>query len=182
MKDHGHGRHRGHYHADMLSVEEAFDRIISVFRPLDAEYKPILEALGQVLSEDVYSPLDIPPAANSAMDGYALRHGDLKGASAGSPVTLKVIGLIAAGQVPSQSVEPGTAIRIMTGAPVPEGCDTIVPFEETDEVDRKAQGRALDEVNVLVEQPQGTHIRPAGRTLSGVRRSSTRGPSSARRR
>ena len=162
MKDPGHGRHHGHHHADMLSVEDAFDRIISVFRPLDAEDKPILDALGQVLSVDVYSPLDIPPAANSAMDGYALRHGDLKGASPGSPVTLKVIGLVAAGQIPSQRVEPGTAIRIMTGASVPKGCDTIVPFEETDEVDRKAQGRTLDEVNVLVEQPQGTHVRPAG--------------------
>lgn len=162
MRDESHGHHHGHHHADMLSVEEAYDRIISAFGPLEAEEKPILDSLGQVLAADVYSPLDIPPAANSAMDGYALRHKDLKGAAAGNPVTLKVIGLVAAGQLPTKRVEPGTTIRIMTGAPVPEGCDTVVPFEETDEVDRKAQGRSMDEVGVLVAQPEGKHIRLAG--------------------
>ena len=130
-QDHGHGhkepRHhggeRGHYHADMLSVEAAFERIISAFSPLEPEAKPILEALGQTLAEDVYSPLNIPPSDNSAMDGYALRYEDVRSASAENPVVLRVIGLIAAGQIPDRRVEPGTALRIMTGAPTPEGCD-----------------------------------------------------------
>ncbi len=167
MKEHRHGkRHhsprRGHYHADMLSVEEAFDRIIAAFSPLEPETRPILEALGQTLAEDVFSPLNIPPSDNSAMDGYALRHEDLKGASPENPVVLRVIGLIAAGQVPDRAVEPRTSLRIMTGAPTPEGCDTIVPFEETDEVERKARGDSMDEIAILVDQPLGTHVRPAG--------------------
>ena len=167
MKEHRHGkRHygprRGHYHADMLSVEEAFDRIIAAFSPLEPETRPILEALGQTLAEDVFSPLNIPPSDNSAMDGYALRHEDLKGASPENPVVLRVIGLIAAGQVPDRAVEPRTSLRIMTGAPTPEGCDTIVPFEETDEVERKARGDSMDEIGILVDQPLGMHVRPAG--------------------
>ena len=167
MKEHRHGkRHhsprRGHYHADMLSVEEAFDRIIAAFSPLETETRPILEALGQTLDEDVFSPLNIPPSDNSAMDGYALRHEDLKGASPENPVVLRVIGLIAACQVPDRAVEPRTSLRIMTGAPTPEGCDTIVPFEETDEVERKARGDSMDEIGILVDQPLGMHVRPAG--------------------
>ena len=154
--------HHGHRHADMLSVEEAFERIMAAFQPLEAEEKPILEALDQVLAQEVYSPLDIPPSANSAMDGYALRHQDLLGAEPHSPVVLRVIDLVAAGQMPRKAVEPGTAIRIMTGAAIPQGCDTIVPFEETDEVDRKTGGRGLDKIGIKVAQPEGRHIRPAG--------------------
>ncbi len=157
-----HGGGRGHHHADMLSVEEAFDRIIAAFSPLESESKPILDALGQYLAEDVFSPLNIPPTDNSAMDGYALRHEDVQAASPDNPVFLRVIGLIAAGQVPDRSVEPGTTLRIMTGAPTPEGCDTIVPFEDTDEVDRKARGDSMDEIGILVDQRLGTHVRPAG--------------------
>jgi molybdopterin molybdotransferase len=150
----------------MLSVEEAYDRIISAFSPLETEEKSPLEALGQVLAQDVRSPLDIPPMANSAMDGYALLHKDLKGAGPESPVTLRVIDTVAAGQVPTKAVEAGTAIRIMTGAPVPQRCDTVVPFEETDEVERRDQGRSLEEIGILVEQPEGHHIRPAGEDVT----------------
>ena len=156
MRDHG------HHHADMLSVEEAYQRIIAFFKPLPAEESPILETLGQVLAEDMYCPFDIPPLANSAMDGYALRHQDLIGADLQHPVILKVIDLVAAGQVPRKRLEPGTAIRIMTGATVPEGCDTIVPFEETDEVERKTRGLSLEEIGIQVEQVPGCHVRPAG--------------------
>ena len=154
--------HHGHHHADMLSVEDAFDRIISAFHPLELEEKPLLESLGQVLGQDVSSPLDIPPAANSAMDGYAVRHQDLTGVGPDSPVVLQVIGLVAAGQVPHESVTPGTAIRIMTGAPVPPGCDTVVPFELTDELDRKARGDALDQIGIQAEEDNGANVRPAG--------------------
>ena len=83
-----------HYHADMLSVEEALRAILSAFHPLDMEEKPILSCLGQVLAEDIYSPIDIPPLDNSAMDGYALRSNDLVDATYEKPVLLKVIGAI----------------------------------------------------------------------------------------
>ncbi len=146
----------------MLSVEEARERILAVFHTLDAEEKPILEALGQVLAEDVEAPFDIPPLANSAMDGYAVRHQDIQGADPSSPRLLRVVGYVAAGQLPSQKVEPGTAIRIMTGAPIPPGADAVVPFEDTDELQRKGSGRPLDEVSVLAEVPSGANVRPAG--------------------
>ena len=111
-----------------MSVEEAFDRIMASFSALEPVERPLLDTLGQVLAEEVLSPLDLPPLANSAMDGYAVRSQDIQGASPDSPKSLNVIGIVAAGQVSTQTVVPGTTIRIMTGAPVPDGADTVVPF------------------------------------------------------
>ena len=152
----------GHSHADMLSVEEAYERIMASFSPLEPEDQPILRALGQVLAEDAISPFRIPPLDNSAMDGYALRHQDIIGASPNSPVRLKVIAQVAAGHLPTKEVGEGTAIRIMTGAPVPKGADTIVPFEETDEVERKTKGLGMDEILIALELARGSNLRPAG--------------------
>ena len=162
MKTHTYVGKHGHTHADMLSVEEAFDRIIQHFRVLESEEKPLLEVLGQVLAEEVSSPMDIPPLANSAMDGYALRHQDIIGASQESPIPLKVIGQVAAGELPQQRVTEGTAVRIMTGAPVPEGANCIVPFEETDETQRKRSGMSMAEIAIQRETTSGRHVRPAG--------------------
>lgn len=117
----------------MISVEEALERILSFFEPLPATDTPILEALGQVLTEDIRAEFDIPPLDNSAMDGYAVRAEDTAGASEEHPVTLKVIGDLAAGYTTTEEVTPGTAIRIMTGAPVPRGANAVVQFEHTDE-------------------------------------------------
>ena len=157
-----HGKGHGHRHADMLSVEEAYARIMAYFRPLEAEEVPILQALGQVLAADVVSPLSLPPLDNSAMDGYALRHADIAGAGPNSPRQLEVVGLVAAGRMPDREVSEGSAIRIMTGAPVPAGADTVVPFEDTDEVERKGRGESLDQIAIRQELPQGSHVRPAG--------------------
>ena len=156
--------HHGHSHADedLLSVEAALERIMSSFAPLEAVDVPLLECLGQTLAENVASPLALPPLANSGMDGYAVRGADIAGASADSPRRLPVIGSVAAGQMPSQSVTPGAAMRIMTGAPVPDGADTVVPFEETDETQRKREGRPLDEVAIFAAMPPGANVRPAG--------------------
>ena len=162
---HGHDHGHSHVAEDMLSVEEAFERIMASFGPLEAEEKPVLETLGQVLTTDITAPLDLPPLANSAMDGYALRGQDIRGASQDSPRELEVIGLIAAGQVPSQTVGPGTTMRIMTGAPIPDGADTVVPFEETDEVRRRNAGVTLDRVAILSDLPLGSNLRPAGEDL-----------------
>lgn len=156
--DHGHS----HVEEDMLSVEDAFARIMACFRPLEAEEKPILECLGQVLAADVRSPLDLPPLANSGMDGYAVHQEDIKGASSESPRKLNVIGIVAAGQVSTQTVTDGNAIRIMTGAPIPSGADTVVPFEETDEVERRKSGQSLDEIAIRSDLPPGCNVRPAG--------------------
>jgi molybdopterin molybdotransferase len=161
---HGHAHDHGHSHVaeDMLSVEEAFQRIMSSFSPLESEEKPLLDCLGQVLAVDVTSPLDLPPLANSGMDGYAVIHDDIRGASGDNPKLLRVIGTVAAGQVSIQTVVPGAAIRIMTGAPVPAGADTVVPFEETDEVERRRSGRPLNHIAIRTELPPRCNVRPAG--------------------
>jgi molybdopterin molybdotransferase len=164
--DHGHsghhrGHHNGHGHEDMLEVEQAFERIIAHFSPLDAVELPVLECLGMVLAEDVTSPLNLPPLANSAMDGYAVLNEDIAAANDVAP-TLAVISAVAAGQVSDQTVTRGNAIRIMTGAPVPNGADTVVPFEETDELERRGAGTPLDEIVIRKALPLGSNVRPAG--------------------
>ncbi len=164
ISTHEHG-HR-HVEQDMLSVEEAYQRIMSSFSPLEPVATPVLEALGHVLAEDISSPLDLPPMANSGMDGYAVRKDDIIDASPGHPRQLKVIGLVAAGQLPSRTVTPGAAVRIMTGAPVPDGADTVVPFEETDEVQRRKAGLPLEEVGVLADLPLGSNVRPSGEDVA----------------
>jgi len=119
--------------SDMISVEEARERILSFFSRLEPVRVPLLEALGQVIAEDVIAPFDIPPLDNTAMDGYAVRAEDTTGASASSPRELRVVADLAAGYVLDTPIGPGEAVRIMTGAPMPPGADAIVPFEETDE-------------------------------------------------
>ena len=167
---HGHGHHSGHHggshgHEDMLEVEEAFERILAHFAPLDAVELPILECLGMVLAEDITSPLDLPPLANSAMDGYAVLHADIAGAGE-TPPTLSVTSAVAAGQVSDDTVAAGKAIRIMTGAPVPNGADTVVPFEETDELERRGRGETLDEIVIRKALPLGSNVRPAGEDVT----------------
>ena len=168
---HGHHEeaphHHGHSHEgeDMLSVEEAYERVMASFSPLEGVEVPLLESMGQTLAEDITSPLALPPLANSGMDGYALQGADIAGASQESPRRLPVVGIVAAGQMPERPVEAGVAMRIMTGAPVPDGADTVVPFEETDEVQRKREGRPLDEVAIFSEMPVGANVRPAGEDI-----------------
>src|SRR3990170_3975625 len=101
----------------MISVEEALERVLSYVHRLEPEEQPIADALGQVLAEDAQAGFDIPPFDNTAMDGYAVRAADTNGASESSPVRLRVIGELAAGYVFEGEVTPGTAVRIMTGAP-----------------------------------------------------------------
>jgi len=159
----------------VISVAEALERILSYIDVLEPEEKPLLEALGLVLAEDVTSAFDIPPLDNTSMDGYAVRAEDTRGASPESPVELRVVGEVAAGYVFEGEVIPGTAVRIMTGAPVPAGADAIVPFEETDEPFEKAPVRtrrlkAAAMVEVFKEAQPGANIRRAG---EDVRRGQT---------
>ncbi len=150
----------------MISVDEARERILQNTVVLDSEDRPILECLGQVLDTDIRADESIPPMDNSAMDGFAVRARDTQGAASSSPVVLSVIGQVAAGYVSSRSVEPGTAIRIMTGAPLPSGADTVVPFEDTDEDARAARGEALSDIGILVEASEGANIRRRGEDIT----------------
>jgi molybdopterin molybdotransferase len=118
---------------DMLPVDEAIDRIASAFAPLgEHERVGLLEALGRVLVEDVPADIPIPPFDNTSMDGYAVRSADVATATASHPITLRVLGEVAAGQVAEGPTAPGEAYRILTGAPLPSGADAIVPYEYTD--------------------------------------------------
>jgi molybdopterin molybdotransferase len=138
----------------MLSVEEAQERVLSVFAPLEAEHVPIVQAVGRVLAEDIYADEDIPPYANSSMDGYAVQAADTTGATSESPARLCVIGELPAGSYPERQVTPRTAIRIMTGAPIPPGADAVVKVEDT--------GTDGEYVQVFFEVGAGNYVRPAG--------------------
>ena len=147
----------------MISVEEALEKILDYVEVLDEEQKPILDSMGQVLAEDVRAIIDIPPLDNSAMDGYAIRAEDTRGASQQSPRFLRVIDTVMAGSISRHEVKPGTAVRIMTGAPVPEGADAVVRFEDTDDAERK---EASDEAGILCQVESGKNIRLAGEDIA----------------
>jgi molybdopterin molybdotransferase len=148
----------------MISVEEALDKVLGYFSVLNAEEKPILECLGQVLDEDVYSTIDVPPRDNSAMDGYAVRAEDVAGATAASPVYLNVIGEVKAGDLPKEEVSTNTALRIMTGAPLPDGADSVVQFEHTDETPHHKHPPFM--IGVLNPVTKGKNVRHAGEDIA----------------
>ena len=147
----------------MITVEQALDKILGYVTVLEEEESPILDSLGQVLAEDIYSDVDVPPLDNSAMDGYAVKSADTRGASEQSPRLLRVIDTVPAGSISRCKVEPGTAIRIMTGAPVPSGADSVVMFEDTDETQRQG---CPAEIGILGEVEAGLNIRRAGEDIA----------------
>ncbi|MPZ47898.1 MAG: molybdopterin molybdenumtransferase MoeA [Dehalococcoidia bacterium] len=152
----------------MISVEEARQCILDVVERLPGENRPLEDALGQVLAEDILSELTIPPLDNTAMDGYALRAADTRGASTSSPVELRVIGNVPAGHIFEGEIGPLQAVRIMTGAPIPHGADAVVPFEETTELHCSGPGVTKDRNSVRVYRAvrQDANIRHAGEDVS----------------
>jgi len=152
----------------MISVEQALEKILSSVDILEEEQRPILDCLGQVLAEDIYANVNVPPLDNSAFDGYAVQSGDTSGASQQSPRFLRVIDTVLAGSIPRHEVEPGTAIRIMTGAPIPKGADCVVMFEDTDEAQRResAGQQSPVEIGILHEARAGLNIRRAGESIA----------------
>ena len=115
----------------MISVEEARQRILSALAPLSAETVPVTAAHGRILAEDTFAAVDLPGFDNSAMDGYAVRAAELAGAGAESPVRLRVVGQVAAGEFFSGEVTGESCVRIFTGSPLPAGADAVVMQEET---------------------------------------------------
>ncbi|MEA2686634.1 MAG: molybdopterin molybdotransferase [Actinomycetota bacterium] len=137
----------------MIPLGDAQARVLEACRVLPARGVPLADALGRVLAEAVVSGVDVPPFANTAMDGFAVRAAD----TAGAPVRLDVVGTLAAGADPSALVVgPGQAVRIMTGAPMPAGADAVVMVERT------AAAADGDGVVVEVAATPGDHIRSAG--------------------
>jgi len=147
--------------SSMISVEEARDRILAFFSRLQPESVPLLDALGQVVAQDIVAPFDIPPLDNTGMDGYAVHASDTEGASEQSPRTLRVIGDLAAGYIMDTPVGRGEAVRIMTGAPMPPGADAVVPFEETDE--------PLREVGQAAQKGASVQVFKAARPAANIR-------------
>ncbi|MEJ2204742.1 MAG: molybdopterin molybdotransferase MoeA [Gemmatimonadota bacterium] len=145
--------------ADWLSVADARRRILGAAHPGPTERVPALDALGRALAEDLVATATLPPWDNSAMDGYAVRGEDVWGASDTSRVHLKVVGRTRAGEQAHGPLGPGEAVRIMTGAPVPEGCDTVIRVEDTD-----AEGEP-GRVVVRSDRDRGRNVRPRGEDM-----------------
>src|SRR3989339_2205754 len=110
----------------MISIEDAQRNILEYITPLETEKVSVFQGLNRITPEDHIAPWDIPAADNSAMDGYAFSHAALRGDR------LRITGFLPAGETSVVPVQTGDAVRIMTGAPIPPGCDTVVPLEDTE--------------------------------------------------
>ena len=155
-----------------LAAADAARRIVAAVSRQPALRVPLDDALDSVLAEDVVSPIDIPAWANSAMDGYAARAADVRGASAERPVRLRVVEQLPAGSFPTRAIGPGEASRIFTGAPVPDGADSVIRQEDTDQGD--------ETVTIVHDRDAGVNIRPVGedirRGTTVLRQSTALGP------
>jgi molybdopterin molybdotransferase len=167
-------------------VEEHLEDILSTVRPLEPIELQLLDAQGCVLVEDVTVPVSLPPFDNSSMDGYAVRVADVTGASEEFPAVLDVVGDVAAGREPGLRVGPGQAARIMTGAPLPPGAETVVPVEWTDgglgagpatgmRARSQAPEGASGQVRVFRPAEAGAHVRRAGSDMKAGDRALTAG-------
>ncbi|MDR4462840.1 MAG: molybdopterin molybdotransferase MoeA [Nitrospira sp.] len=139
----------------LTQLHDAQRVVLDATTVLEVEKVSILDVLGRVLAEDIMAGRDNPPWDNSAMDGFAVRWEDIRQEhTIQKPVSLVVIEDVPAGRMPSKDVGPGQAIRIMTGAPVPRGADTVLKVEDTE--------HTPDSVRVLKAEPKGANIRPQG--------------------
>jgi molybdenum cofactor synthesis domain-containing protein len=139
----------------LVSLDEARRHVLDRCAPLGVVEMPLADALGAVVSHDCVASAPMPPFANTAMDGFAVRSADVVGAAPESPVRLRVVETILAGASPTQFVGKGEAARIMTGAPMPEGADAVVMLERTTAI-------GPDAVDVDVEVAPGLHVRGVG--------------------
>ena len=141
--------------ADWLPVAAARKRIMDAVSVLPLETVPLQLAHGRVLGEPVVSPVDLPPWNSSAMDGFAVRAGDVAGASPNRPVVLRLLEDVPAGVSPALPLQPGTATRVMTGAPVPDGTDGVIRVEHTD-------GGSSAQVAIQRDDDTGRNVRQRG--------------------
>jgi molybdopterin molybdotransferase len=149
----------------LLSVDQARERILSHFQPVTTETLPLAGCSHRVLAQDIAATSDLPPFNNSSMDGFAVRAADVLEASTASPRSLRVVSDIPAGSHPTISLAPGEAARIMTGAPVPDSADAVIPVEDTNFDNRDAGTPAPDEVQIFKSAKPGTNVRQRGMDL-----------------
>lgn len=148
-----------------LSVQDALTAVLGGFATLEAERVPLSQLLGRVLTQSVVAKNNMPPFTNSSMDGYALRAADIASASKQSPVTLNVIGDVAAGAVLDVNAGENTAVRIMTGAPVPDGFDAVVPVEDTNEEWRGEKRPLPEKITIYRSVNSGDYLRHPGEDI-----------------
>jgi molybdopterin molybdotransferase len=153
--------------SQLLSVAEARLRLLNAFAPIESEQVPLAHASGRVLAEEVVSKVDLPLFNNSSMDGFAVRAGDLDGTGLHHPIELSVIADIPAGKMPSFRLEYREAARIMTGAPLPEGADAVVPVEDTDQYrsEKPIKSSFSDRVRVYRQVNAGDYVRLKGQDV-----------------
>ncbi len=142
----------------MRSVADHLATVLDGIEPLEAVDVELLDAIGLTLASDVVAPWPLPAFDNSSMDGYAVHASDVAAASPDSPVVLPVLGDVAAGGTGRTAVAPGSALRIMTGAPMPDGADTVVPVERTD--------GGVERVSITAPVTPGAYIRRAGEDVA----------------
>lgn len=130
----------------MLTVTEASERILSEIKALAPEAVPLRQALGRVLAEDISATVTMPPWSNSSMDGYAVRSADITPVMSGERVQLRVVATVAAGEFAPRALKRGEAMRIMTGAPIPGGADSVIRKEDTDGGSEKVEIREARDV------------------------------------
>ena len=150
---------------EYITVQEALTAVLNNVAVLPAETVPLMDALGRILAQDVIAQDSLPPFSNSSMDGYAVRSVDVAAASADSPVTLRVVGDAAAGRVLKTAVSPHTTARIMTGAPLPDGADAIIPVEDTNEAWRDHDRPLPESVKVYRAVKAGDYVRHPGEDI-----------------
>jgi len=151
--------------SEYLTVADALERVLSGMTVLPSEQVSLLDALGRILAQPVSARDSLPPFANSAMDGYAVRSADVQAAGREQPVTLRVLADIAAGAVADVTLVAGTAARIMTGAPLPTGADAVIPVEETSEPWRKEHRPLPDHIAVYKAVQAGDYVRYPGEDI-----------------
>jgi molybdopterin molybdotransferase len=148
--------------ADWLTFEGALRTVLESVAPLTVEDVPLISARGRVLADSIVSPFDLPRWTNSAMDGFAVRADDIRGASREEPVSLRIVEEVAAGGFPARAISTGEATRVMTGAPIPVGADSVVRIEMTDGGNA---GSAERRVAILSDEDAGRNVRFKGEEL-----------------
>lgn len=151
---------------NLMNVDDAIARILAQIKQLPAETVHLTESLGRVLADDIVSDINLPPFDNSAMDGFAVKAVDSQGASKDAPTRLHVVMDIPAGYAPRKTLETGQAARIMTGAPIPEGADAVIPVEDTDaDFSALGDGKLPETVALYKAVGKGASIRKIGENI-----------------
>jgi molybdopterin molybdotransferase len=153
----------------LISVSEALQRLSASFSPVDIEEVPLIQAAGRVISNKIKSDINLPLFTNSSMDGFAVRAEDIEGAREDQPVSLNVVEDIPAGIRPSKEIGNNQAARIMTGAPLPEGANAVVPIEDTDQYysGSRTQSQLLPgEISVYRSVSEGAYVRLVGEDVT----------------